>query len=134
MSTPKANGASLHGPPSLRTGRLHKKPARKLHSSDTFGTPELCTWTVEPSTCRFQTRRPDFARKLSQRSGARLVACAVAGGYLRIFEERIEPWRARELVKRFLTPTNGAFLDLKRPPARRQSRGYPPQREESNER
>ena len=126
MSTPKANGASLHGPPSLRTGRLHKKPARKLHSSDTFGTPELCTWTVEPSTCRFQTRRPDFARKLSQRSGARLVAWSVHGGYLRIFEERIEPWRARELVKRFLTPTNGAFLDLKRPQSRRQSRGVSP--------
>jgi len=126
MSTPKANGASLHGPPSLRTGRLHKKPARKLHSSDTFGTPELCTWTVEPSTCRFQTRRPDFARKLSQRSGARLVAWSVHGGYLRVFEERIEPWRARELVKRFLTPTNGAFLDLKRPQSRRQSRGVSP--------
>ena len=129
MSTPKANDASLHGPPPLRTGRLHKKPSRKLHSSDTFGTPELCMWRVGPGTCRFQTRRPDFARKLSQRSGAGLVAWSVHGGYLRVFEERIEPWRARELVRRFVTATNGAFLDLKRPQSRRLSRRVSTQRE-----
>jgi hypothetical protein len=28
---------------------------------------------------------------------------------LRIFEEQIEPWRARCLVIRYLAPTNGAF-------------------------
>jgi len=30
-----------------------------------------------------------------------------------MFEERIEPWRALDLVKRFLTSTNGAFSDPK---------------------
>jgi hypothetical protein len=75
-----------------------------------FGPPELCTWRYAHGTCRFQTTDPEFARKLSQRSGARLVAWSINKGYLRIFEERIEPWRARELVTRYLTPTNGAFL------------------------
>jgi len=91
--------------------------------SDTFGTPELCTWAVGPGTSRFQTRRPDFARKLSQRSGAGLVAWSVAGGYLRVFQERIEPWRARDLVKRFLTATNGAFSSRISSPARRRLPG-----------
>lgn len=90
---------------------------------ETFGTPELCTWPMGGGVCRFQTRRPDFARKLSQRSGARLVAWSVHNGYLRIFEERIEPWRARDLVTRFLTATNGALFDSKRSPARRKSLG-----------
>jgi hypothetical protein len=83
---------SAAGPIRKRTG---------MKDGDTFGTEELCTWSVAPGTCWFQTRRPDFARKLSQRSGASLVACCVHGGYLRIFEETIEPWRARHLVRRF---------------------------------
>jgi hypothetical protein len=112
-----------------RTKPLVRKFARNCNQSDTFGPPELCTWPVGPGTCRFQTRRPDLARKLSQRSGARLVAWSVAGGYLRVFEERIEPWRARELVGRFLTATNGAFSHLKRPPAPRKSREVSRQRE-----
>ena len=37
-------------------------------------------------------------------------------GYLRIFEEEIEPWRARSLVRRYLKATNGAFSDHKAPP------------------
>jgi hypothetical protein len=92
-------------------------------NSETFGTPELCTWAVGSRTCRFQTRRPDFARKLSQRSGARLVAWSVAGGYLRVFQERIEPWRARDLVKRFLKATNEAFSSRISSPARRRLPG-----------
>jgi hypothetical protein len=77
----------------------------------TYGQPELCCWCYLPGTCRFQTTDPDFARKLSQRRGARLVAWSVNRGYLRVFEERIEPWRARQLVTRYLTPTNEAFFD-----------------------
>ena len=90
-----------------------KQSASQLRSErngESFGTPELCTWPVGPGTCRFQTRRPDFARKLSQRSGTRLVAWSVTGGYLRVFQEPIKPWRARNLVERYLAPTNGAFL------------------------
>src|ERR1041385_8451868 len=82
-------------------------------NSEPFGTTDLCTWPMGGGVCRFQTRRPALAKKLSQRSRARLVAWSVHGGYLRIFEERIEPWRARNLVKRFLTATNGAFFDVK---------------------
>ena len=106
---------------SAREGRAAR--LRRKRNGETFGTPELSTWPVGGGVCRFQTRHPDIAKKLSQRRGARLVAYSVHGGYLRVFEERIEPWRARNLVRRFLRATNGAFFDLKRPPARRKSQG-----------
>jgi hypothetical protein len=79
----------------------------------------LVWWQYGRGVCRFQTSSPEIARKLSQRSGARLIAWSVQGEYLRIFEEQIEPWRARHLVSRYLTPTNGAFCSLEPPPARR---------------
>src|SRR5262249_54663752 len=77
--------------------------------NDTFGTQELCTWPVTPGVCRFQTRSPEFARKLKDRAGAKLVAWSVDGDYLRIFQEAIEPWRARQLVTRYLARPNGVF-------------------------
>jgi hypothetical protein len=83
----------------------------------TYGPPEFCTWRYGPGTCRFQTTSPRIARKLSQRHGASLVAWSVTNQYLRIFQEEIEPWRARLLVTRYLNlkPTNGAFLsDIRR--------------------
>jgi hypothetical protein len=64
----------------------------------------LVWWQYGRGVCRFQTSSPEIARKLSQRSGARLIAWSVQGEYLRIFEEQIEPWRARHLVSRYLTP------------------------------
>jgi hypothetical protein len=79
--------------------------------SKTFGPSDLCTWRYAPGICRFETTSPQFARKLSQRSGARLVAWSVNEGYLRIFEEEIEPWRARLLVTRYLKAANGAFSE-----------------------
>jgi hypothetical protein len=97
--------------------------------SETFGTQELCMWPVGPGTSRFQTRRPDLARKLSQRSGTRLVAWSVAGGYLRIYQDQISPRSARKLVTRYLkteesatrpiTPTNARFSSPKGSVARR---------------
>jgi len=85
------------------------------NSFETFGPPELCTWRFHTDCCRFQTTNPTFASKLAEREGATLVGYSVAGGYLRIFQERIEPWRARQLVIRYLTPTNGALSKEKRP-------------------
>jgi hypothetical protein len=88
--------------------------------SKTFGPPELCTWHYWPGICRFQTSSPQFARKLAQRSRARLVAWSVNKGYLRIFEEPIQPWRARRLVTRYLKAANGAFSkEMAQPPAPR---------------
>src|SRR5215831_12922148 len=77
----------------------------------TFGPPELCTWRYGSGVCRFQTTSPRFARKLSQRSRARLVAWSVNKGYLRIFQEEIQPWRARRLVTRYLEAANEAFSE-----------------------
>ena len=78
---------------------------------ETFGPPELCTWRYGTGVCSFQTTSPQFARKLSQRGNARLVAWSVNKEYLRVFQEAIEPWRARRLVSRYLKATNRAFLD-----------------------
>jgi hypothetical protein len=100
------------------------KSAANGQHSEAFGTEKLCTWTVGPGTCRFQTRSPEFARKLGQRSGARLVGESVNGGYLRIYQEKIEPWRARQLVTRYLaigTPPNGAISPEISPPASQKS-------------
>ena len=100
-----------------------KKPKFAANGSncDTFGTEELCTWSVAPGVCRFQTRSPEFARKLKDRAGAKVVGWSVTGGYLRIFQEAIEPWRARQLVTRYLmhseTRTNEAFSSQISPPS-----------------
>jgi len=74
----------------------------------TFGTEELCTWPVGSGVSRFQTRSPEFARRFRDRGGAKLVGWSVDGDYVRIYQEKIEPWRARNLVVRYLQP-NGAF-------------------------
>jgi hypothetical protein len=81
--------------------------SRKVN--ETFGAAELCAWRCWSGACRFQTTSPAFARKLAQRSGATLVGYAVTGGYLRIFQEAIEPWRARKLVTRYVKAANRAF-------------------------
>jgi hypothetical protein len=123
MSSRKRKSAALHAPLPSGVKRLGQKFARNRYQSDTFGTPELCTWRVGGGVCRFQTRCPNLAKKLSQRRGASLVAWSVHGGYFRIFDEVIEPWRARRLVRRYATATNGAFFDAKRPTARRNPQG-----------
>jgi hypothetical protein len=93
-------------------------------SADASGQePPLVCWQYVPGVCRFQTSSPIIARKLGQRNGARLVAWSVNGEYLRIFEERIDPWRARQLVKCYLKATNGAILARKSPPSRSTAAG-----------
>jgi hypothetical protein len=120
---PKEKGALLHAPLPPGVKRLGEKFACSRYHRDTFGTPELCTWRVGGGVCRFQTRCPDLAKKLSQRRGASLVAWSVHGGYFRVFEETIEPWRAQRLVRRYVTATNGAFFHLKRLLSRRKRLG-----------
>src|SRR5262249_4625533 len=75
-----------------------------------------------------------IAKKLSQRSKARLTGWSVQGGYLRIFQEEISSRSARKLVTRYLgmlgkakrslttdkRVTNARFLGLERPLSSRQ--------------
>ena len=69
--------------------------------TETIGDRELSAWLVAPGVTWIQTRSPQFARKLSQRSDSRLVAHGVAGGYLRTFEfQRGLAW-ARRLIARY---------------------------------
>jgi hypothetical protein len=115
MSPPKrsAPGQEITGAAKLR----------RSESYQTFGTSQLCVWRDAPGICRFQTRNPAFARKLSQRSKACLVGYSVSGGYLRVFQEPIKPWRARNLVERYLAPTNGAFFPDASPQDTPEARG-----------
>ena len=115
MSAPKqsAPGREIAGATKLRVTEGYQ----------TFGTSQLCVWRDAPGICRFQTRTAAFARKLTQRSKARLVAWSVSGGYLRLFQEPIKPWRARNLVERYLAPTNGAFFSLAWPQDTPEGRG-----------
>src|SRR4030095_5944733 len=57
----------------------------------------------------FQTRRPDFAKKLSKRAGCGLFRSDCGGGYLRLFSEPMQAWQARRLVTRYLKAANEAF-------------------------
>jgi hypothetical protein len=89
---------------------------------DAIGNLELSAWLVAPGVTWIQTRSPQFARKLSQRSDFRLVAHGVAGGYLRTFEfQRGLAW-ARRLIARYTkneTATNVRIIAPARPPRRR---------------
>jgi hypothetical protein len=121
MSARKRKSALLQAPLPPRVKRLPEKFARNRCQSDTFGTPQLARGALGPALAAF--KRPVLIlRKVSQRSRARLVAWSVNGGYLRVFEETIEPWRAQRLVRRYVTATNRAFFDLKRPLSRRKRR------------
>ena len=51
----------------------------------TIGDRDLCAWQPTASQTWVQTRLPEFARKLSQRKDARLVAKDNGGGYLRTY-------------------------------------------------
>jgi hypothetical protein len=82
--------------------------------SEPIGNHELSAWVVTPGVTWIQTRSPQFARKLSQRSDGRLVARGVAGGYLRTFEfQRGLAW-AQRLIARYTrngTPTNAQKIE-----------------------
>jgi hypothetical protein len=81
----------------------------KTALNEAIGNRELCAWLVAPGVCWVQTRSPQFARKLSQRSDSRLIVRGVAGGYLRTFEFHHGLAWARRLIARYTateTPTN----------------------------
>ena len=67
----------------------------------TVGDRWLSAWLVAPGVVWVQTRSPQFARKLSQRSDSRLVVQGVAGGYLRTFEFQHRLAWARRLIARY---------------------------------
>ena len=102
-----------------------------IHGEDdpwnTFGTEDLCIWYNRGGGCMIQTRRPEFARKLFQRSDTRLAGEQVHGDYLRIFSISMQPWQVRRLVSRYLQkadqtqfvgPTNEGFDGLVAAPMR----------------
>ena len=90
-----------------------------------IGYRELSAWQVAPGLTWVQTRSPQFARKLSQRSDSHQVACGVAGGYLRTFEFHHGLAWARRLIARYTaaeTPTNARKIAPACPPRRQMAK------------
>jgi hypothetical protein len=130
MTVPRQK-ANARRQPGERVNRLIDKHRLKTRASKVKATnsdADLMWWRYAPGICRFQTTRPDLARKLGQRRNARLVMWSFHGPYLRVFEERIEPWRASKLVNRYLRATNGAFLGRSSRLQRRTTPGVSPPR------
>jgi hypothetical protein len=73
----------------------------RVERGEVIGTRDLCAWTTAPGFTWVQTRRPDYARKLSRRSDAQLVARGVAGGFLRTFCFHHSLRWARGLIARY---------------------------------
>jgi hypothetical protein len=89
--------------------------------AETIGCHELSAWQVASGIVWVQTRSPQFARKLSQRSDSRLIVRGVAGGYLRTFEFQHGLAWARRLIARYTaaeTPTNARKIAPACPPRR----------------
>ena len=91
--------------------------------AETIGNRELAAWQVASGETWVQTRSPQFARKLSQRSDSRLVVRGVQGGYLRTFEFQHGLAWARRLIARYQTKSGtqtNARLIAPACPSRRQ--------------
>lgn len=94
-------------------------------NTETIGDHWLSAWQVAPGVTWVQTRSPQFARKLSQRSDSRLTARGVAGGYLRTFEFQHGLAWARRLIARYIaaeTPTNARKIAPACPPRRQMAK------------
>jgi hypothetical protein len=87
--------------PQFSRTQRHTSP----HARQAFNTPigdrDLSAWQIETGVTWVQSRSPIFARKLSQRTDARLVMRGVAGGFLRTFEFRHSLAWAQELITRY---------------------------------
>lgn len=98
------------------------KPALNVAIGDHW----LSAWQTAPGVAWVQTRSPQFARKLSQRSDSRLIVRGVAGGYLRTFEFHHGLAWARRLIARYSpneTPTNARINPPACPPRHRKVEG-----------
>jgi hypothetical protein len=85
------------------------------HRFDVIGNRELCAWIDTPGICRIQTRSPQHARRLAQRTDTNLVAREYASGYLRVFIIRRPLAIVEQLISRYQskqTATNRAFSTL----------------------
>jgi hypothetical protein len=82
----------------------------------TVGDRDLCAWQPVQGVVWVQTRDPKHARRLAKRSDGKLVACGVAGGYLKTYEFRQSMAWAVELLNRYtaveVTPNEALGLAI----------------------
>jgi len=91
----------MSAPASPARSEIQNAPPGRVERGDVIGTRNLCAWQTAPGFVWLQTRRPDYARKLSRRSDAQLVAVGVAGGFLRTFCFRHPLTWAARLIARY---------------------------------
>lgn len=90
----------------------------KIQLNVRIGDSDLCAWAVAPGVTWVQTRNPTYARKLSQRADASIVAKGVHGGYLRTFEFKHPVSWAERLINRYTSAAKAANEAKNTPNAR----------------
>jgi len=100
-----------------RSESQNARAARGQHG-EVIGDRILCAWKTAPGFCRVQTRSPKYARKLTRRADAELVAYSCTGEFLRVFRFKHSLAWARALISRYTaseTVTSEAKTVLKSP-------------------
>ena len=106
----------MSAPASSARSENQNTPPARVERGDVIGDRNLCAWTTAPGFVWLQTRRPDYARKLSRRSDAQLVAVGVSGGFLRTFCFRHPLTWAARLIGRY-TASETVTSEAKTAPA-----------------
>jgi hypothetical protein len=75
-----------------------------------YGPPELCVWKVAPATFWFQTKDPQYARKLDKRKDTRRVAITGVNHYRRTYEMRGNWRKVKRIIDRYLMSAGDTFF------------------------
>jgi len=79
----------------------------------TYGPPELCVWKVGPATFWFQTRDPQYARRLDKRRDARRIGITGVNRYRRTYEMRGNWRKVKRIVDRYIMSAGDTFFGAK---------------------
>jgi hypothetical protein len=96
------------------TTLTRRRAASQQPLNTTIGDHDLCAWQPVRGFTWVQTRNPQHARRLAQRSDGRKVLVGIAGGYLRTYEFRHSLGWAVRLLHRYTANVTrtGAALNL----------------------
>jgi len=79
----------------------------------TYGPPELCVWKVAPTTFWFQTKDPQYVRKLDKRKDTRRVAITGVNHYRRTYEMRGNWRKVKGIIDRYIMSAGDTFSGTK---------------------
>jgi hypothetical protein len=75
----------------------------------TYGPPELCVWKVAPATLWFQTRNPQYSRKLDKRNDTCRIGITGVNHYRRTYSMRGTWRKVKRIVDRYVMSTSDTF-------------------------